>query len=368
MQRTFIGWALIAFSWSALFIGAILGGIWCAGSWEKYSVVLLTGAVVAVVFRFLANIGDFIFNIKIYNVSIVKSLSIVVSSLNQMNKQDKIFQESVGAGLKSLNDVSLSVNNSLSQTAEQDKIFQKSVGANLKSLNDVSLSVDNSLSQTVEQDKIFQESVGAGLKSLNDVSLSVDNSLSQTVEQDKIFQESVGAGLKSLNDVSLSTNNFLDQTVKQDKAFQESVEADLKSFKEAFVEINNLLHVFANKNEELKQLLGLFHEDVRTINGNSFEIIRLFQELSIKHETVNSELRSLNDNFLEAKEITTSDLGLLKERFLEVVDLLGKIINNTQIVDQTLQQINCDSQDVNQNLHKLTAFLEEIEKHLDLKK
>ena len=336
MQRTFIGWALIAFSWSALFIGAILGGIWCAGSWEKYSVVLLTGAVVAVVFRFLANIGDFIFNIKIYNVSIVKSLSIVVSSLNQMNKQDKIFQESVGAGLKSLNDVSLSVNNSLSQTAEQDKIFQKSVGANLKSLNDVSL--------------------------------SVDNSLSQTVEQDKIFQESVGAGLKSLNDVSLSTNNFLDQTVKQDKAFQESVEADLKSFKEAFVEINNLLHVFANKNEELKQLLGLFHEDVRTINGNSFEIIRLFQELSIKHETVNSELRSLNDNFLEAKEITTSDLGLLKERFLEVVDLLGKIINNTQIVDQTLQQINCDSQDVNQNLHKLTAFLEEIEKHLDLKK
>ena len=44
------------------------------------------------------------------------------------------------------------------------------------------------------------------------------------------------------------------------------------------------------------------------------------------------------------------------------------VSDNISGLDKTLQQINCDSKDMNQNIFKLKSFLEEVEKHLDLKK
>ena len=38
------------------------------------------------------------------------------------------------------------------------------------------------------------------------------------------------------------------------------------------------------------------------------------------------------------------------------------------LVNQNTREINCDSRDINQNLHKLSSFLEEIQKYLHLKK
>ena len=101
-----------------------------------------------------------------------------------------------------------------------------------------------------------------------------------------------------------------------------------------------------------------------------------FVNLLIKNlNLLNSELKSINFNFSEMAVLTDKTLKKNNKNTTDIVrssnnlmeSNIKAVINNIHILDQTLQQINCDSKDVNQNLHKLTSFLGEIEKHLKLK-
>lgn len=93
----------------------------------------------------------------------------------------------------------------------------------------------------------------------------------------------------------------------------------------------------------------LFH-----LNSNSLSILKNISQVN----------QSLDIN----AQKTVSFMNSLKEDFFSSNQKLKGIIQHTQNVNQTLQQVNCDSKDINQNLYKLTSFLEEIEKHLDLRK
>ena len=44
------------------------------------------------------------------------------------------------------------------------------------------------------------------------------------------------------------------------------------------------------------------------------------------------------------------------------------IRNDLQALSNTLKQMGCHSKDINQNINRITAFFEQIERHLDLKK
>jgi hypothetical protein len=58
----------------------------------------------------------------------------------------------------------------------------------------------------------------------------------------------------------------------------------------------------------------------------------------------------------------------IKQSLNTLISSLESNLRSIQAINQTLEQINCDSKDINHNLHRLISFLEEIEKNLDLKK
>lgn len=97
--------------------------------------------------------------------------------------------------------------------------------------------------------------------------------------------------------------------------------------------------------------------------------------------------QSLKDNSWEINQSLKDSFPVLLQSFKDTTQTLQQHIQeiNQSLKDnsreikqalqesfrdsgQTLQQINCDSRDMNKDIHDIRNFFEEIEKHLDLKK
>lgn len=57
-----------------------------------------------------------------------------------------------------------------------------------------------------------------------------------------------------------------------------------------------------------------------------------------------------------------------KVEFIRVRVAIEKSMAILEKNETGLEQINCDSKDISQNIHQIRTFFEQIEKHLDLKK
>ena len=61
--------------------------------------------------------------------------------------------------------------------------------------------------------------------------------------------------------------------------------------------------------------------------------------------------------------------GLLLAVVIRMLANIGQMVFDIKCqIWNNLEQINCDSKDINQNIHQIKTFFERIEGHLDLKK
>ena len=61
--------------------------------------------------------------------------------------------------------------------------------------------------------------------------------------------------------------------------------------------------------------------------------------------------------------------SLLLAAVVRMLSIIGQIVFDLlQAVKNHMEQINCDTKDINQNIHQIKIFFEQIERHLDLKK
>ena len=61
-------------------------------------------------------------------------------------------------------------------------------------------------------------------------------------------------------------------------------------------------------------------------------------------------------------------LALIIRMFGNAGQILFDLLRETQDLKSLLKQMDCHSKDINQNINRITAFFEQIERHLDLKK
>jgi len=112
-----------------------------------------------------------------------------------------------------------------------------------------------------------------------------------------------------------------------------------------------LIRMFAN--------IGQMFFDVRVDLQNSVRDIGQMI-FDIRVDMQNSS-RDTQDSFRQAKESGESRHESLIRCLQSLAERLGSIKDN-------FDQMNCDSRDMNQNIHQIRDFFEKIERHLDLKK
>ena len=94
-------------------------------------------------------------------------------------------------------------------------------------------------------------------------------------------------------------------------------------------------------------------------------LIRMFADIG---QMIFDTRGDLQDSFSQAREFNQDlrnqlqlQADLLKQNFQSIAQDFAAIKNN-------FDQMNCDSRDMNQNIHQIRDFFEQIERHLDLKK
>ena len=106
-------------------------------------------------------------------------------------------------------------------------------------------------------------------------------------------------------------------------------------------------------------------------NINEF-LFNLSQSVRLIDGQLKDGFSLANQNTKEALESITQGVRLIGEQLKDGFSLVnqntGESLDNTKALEQNIREINCDSRDINQNLHKLTSFLEEIQKYLHLKR
>ncbi len=127
-------------------------------------------------------------------------------------------------------------------------------------------------------------------------------------------------------------------------------------------ETNSLLLNIQQKLEEdasntavvLSEMQNKMEKSVIEINTHIFDL---------QHE--------IEDSLFQTNTILLNIQKKLEENALKITAVLSNIQDEIEDIKenrQIIEQINCDSKDINQNLYKLTSFLEKIEKNLDLKR
>ena len=139
--------------------------------------------------------------------------------------------------------------------------------------------------------------------------------------------------------------------------------------------------------QTLKNSLEELSCDSEDISQNIYQIKNFFEEMEATNQDLKTQLQAqtttLSNNLQALHQETTSFSkglqALHQDLKTQVQAQTTTLSNNLQALDQdlktqlqaqksTLEQISCDSKDINQNIHQIRTFFEQIERHLDLKK
>ncbi|MFH1504514.1 MAG: hypothetical protein ABIH08_03895 [Candidatus Omnitrophota bacterium] len=127
-----------------------------------------------------------------------------------------------------------------------------------------------------------------------------------------------------------------------DKMFFQNIKEIRETLRNGFI---NLKQSSQDQVEETKKALGSL--------GSQAEEIR---------ETLRNGFINLNRSFQSQAKETEE---VLRNGFIS----LGRSSQNQKKeLSQILEQMNCDLRDINQSIHQIKVFFEEIERHLDFKK
>jgi len=99
------------------------------------------------------------------------------------------------------------------------------------------------------------------------------------------------------------------------------------------------------------------------------DIQRLFSLLSGNLQILTQRLISLNQDLKTQTTAITQHLQDLKTSTSnDLKTQTAAITQHLQFLKDNLEQLSCDSKDINQNIYQIRTFFEQIERHLDLKK
>lgn len=101
-------------------------------------------------------------------------------------------------------------------------------------------------------------------------------------------------------------------------------------------------------------------------------LIRMFANIGqmifdIRVDMQNS-LRAIQNSFKDTQDSFRQARESADARNEALIRNLQSIVEELQAVRDNFNQMNCDSRDMNQNIHQIRDFFEQIERHLDLKK
>ncbi len=142
-----------------------------------------------------------------------------------------------------------------------------------------------------------------------------------------------------------------------------------------------LLRVFGNIGQILFDLKNLIARDLGNLNQ---DIVNLSSQAQNQSRELVAQIQSLRKNLeevIEKSDSATRD-GLQKQNRELVAQIqslrksLEEVIEKSdssardglQNIKSNLEQINCDSKDINQYIHQIQTFFEQIARHLELKK
>jgi chromosome segregation ATPase len=107
---------------------------------------------------------------------------------------------------------------------------------------------------------------------------------------------------------------------------------------------------------------------IRDIVFNNFtEVKSLLTSLKENLSSIQENITTLNITSMQIKTSLESNAQLSQSLLTSLKENLEKLFEEVCRGEETLHQINSDSKDINQNIYKLSSFLENIEKHLNLK-
>ena len=170
--------------------------------------------------------------------------------------------------------------------------------------------------------------------------------------------------------LQLQTDDLSSALNHEFSGLNQDLRAQLQSQTDALSKALN--HEFSGLNQDLRvQLQSQTDALSKALN----------HELKTQTTTVTQTLiqgfAGFSQDAKEAKETLSKDLFMLnqdlKTQLQAQTDGLSSALNHelkTQLkaLISSLEQINCDAKDINQNIHQIKTFFEQIERHLDLKK
>ncbi len=167
--------------------------------------------------------------------------------------------------------------------------------------------------------------------------------------------------------------------------FYHSVSNDLRASIQGLKELDRSL---SRELQTLNQGLTALSQDTKEVRETlSQGLTALSQDTKEARETISQGLTALSQDTKEARETISQGFTALSQDTKEARETINHglldltqdlktqlqvqtttISDDLQTLKNSLEQLNCDSKDVNQNIHQIKTFFEQIERHLDLKK
>jgi methyl-accepting chemotaxis protein len=120
-----------------------------------------------------------------------------------------------------------------------------------------------------------------------------------------------------------------------------------------------VIRMFSNIGQMLFDLKDFLFNDLQTLIETS---TTLSQEVKETREALSQSLLNLNQDLKDQLQGQTTVLT----EGLEGLD--HSFSSELQSLKNNFEQTSCDSKDISQNIHQITTFFDQIERHLDLKK
>jgi DAD family len=182
------------------------------------------------------------------------------------------------------------------------------------------------------------------------------NGLNQSLSSEL---KAVNQGLSALSQNTKDTKDVLNQAVN---GLNQSLSSELKA-------VNQGLSAHSQNNKETREIISQAIIKLnRDLAQNTFETKEAGVELQKAFvnnlgesknvlEEINCDSEDMSQNIFQIKG-SLEQLGS---------DIKGSLEQLGSDIKGSLEQLNCDSKDMSQSMHQIKTFFEQIERHLDLK-
>ena len=188
------------------------------------------------------------------------------------------------------------------------------------------------------------------------------------VDNQKIFISSsrdlqdIKKGLIFLSQNTRETREVLNQAViKLNQSLSGELAQNAKETKETIIRLNQSL---SGELQAINQGLTATSELHKAFSNSFGELKNVLEEINCDSEDISQNIYQVKNSFEELRnileKINSGSEGISQNTY--------QMKNFLDTQTNSLEQISCDSKDTGQNIHLIKTFFEQIERRLDLKK